>query len=296
MGESRIGGYLEIETSERTTARTVALQESGRTPFHDYRDTLPGSRHPGFGPDREKTAQHPMPKPLWRSTERGRILGRGAVRRTIVIAVLLACPLLLSCGAGAVRGLGASPLSGFTGAPDFDGELVVRPDAGDRPSLELRFPFANERSTLGWSAVHMWARPHQDHVGVTALVDAPAEVSRWTDCEAVHLRIDSRVVRVDARYVGRPMDGSLGVYDAVQLSLDVLTLRKMANARTVTGVACGDPFEITRGQQDSLRRFVEWFDSIATPGQLREAPWYRDVGPRVDLLPLEIEDETPLEG
>lgn len=204
--------------------------------------------------------------------------------------------LLLSCGAEVIRGLGASRLPSFAGAPDFDGELVVRPDATEEPSLELRFPFVNEGSTLGWSAVHLWARPYRDHVGVTGLIDAPAEVSRWSDCDSVYLRIDSRVVRIEARYVGRPMEDSLGVYDAVQLSLDILTLRKVANARAVTGVVCGDPFELTHGQRDSIRRFVEWFDALAIHGRLRDASWYHEVGPRIELLPLEVGDEGPFEG
>lgn len=214
----------------------------------------------------------------------------------IAIGIALLSSLLLSCGASALRGLGGSPLPSFAGAPDFDGELTVRPDATERPSLELRLPFANDRSSLGWGAIHLWARPHQDHVGVTALVDSPSEVARWADCDTVSLLIDSRVERIDANYVGRPMDGSLGVYDAVQLSLDILIMRKIANARAVTGVACGDPFELTSGQRDTMLRFVEWFDALATARQLRDVPWYRDVGPRVDLLPLEVEDEDPLEG
>ena len=217
------------------------------------------------------------------------------MRRT-AIGIALFSSLLLSCGASAVRGLGSTPLPSFAGAPDFDGELTVRPDASEHPSLELRLPFANDRSTLGWGAIHLWARPHQDHVGVTALVDAPSEVARWTDCDAVYLRIDSRVERIEANYVGRPMEGSLGVYDAVQLSLDILVMRKIANARTVTGVACGDPFELTAGQRDTMLRFVEWFDALAAVRQLRDAPWYREVGPRIDLLPLEVDDEEPLEG
>jgi len=180
--------------------------------------------------------------------------------------------------------------------PMHEGELAVRPDATEHPSLELRFSYRNEHSTLGWGAMHLWARPHQDHVSVTALLDAPSERARWQGCDSIDLRLDNRVQRVTARYVGRAMGSELGHYDAVQLELDVLDLRKIVNARRVVGVACGDRFEITAAQRASVARFVEWFDSMAVPHQLRDAPWYREVGPELELLPLEDDGEEFLEG
>lgn len=217
------------------------------------------------------------------------------MRRT-TIAILVVSLLLLSCGVSAMPGaatVGPPPIAGM---PLYGGELVVREAPSDGPDLELRFPYANARSTLGWGGVHMWARPHVDHVSVTALIDAPSEQARWPGCSALELRFDHRVQRYDATYVGRPMDASLGQYDAVQVQLDILALRKIARSRHVAGRVCGDAFEITPDQRDAIRRFVEWFDNLAIPGQLRDAPWYRDVGPRPELLPLEDDGEEDLEG
>ncbi len=214
------------------------------------------------------------------------------MRRT-VLGLSLTSLLLLSCGASPRPSFGPPAIAGM---PDYEGELVVREAPSDGPSLELRFPYANERSTLGWGGVHLWARPHHDHVSVTALMDAPSERARWERCAQVELRFDDRVQAYEASYVGRPMEAALGHYDAVQIQLDVLALRKIARARRVTGRACGDPFEITGAQRDAVRRFVEWFDALAIPGQLRDAPWYREVGPRPALLPLEDDGEEDLEG
>lgn len=205
-------------------------------------------------------------------------------RSAFVIATL--STLLLSCGAHALRGADGYPR--FRGAPAFEGDLRVRPNATDQPSLELRFPVPNQHASLGWGAVHLWARPDVDHVGVTALLDAPARTTRWRQCDAVYLRIDNRVERVDARYVGRPMEAVDRVYDAVQLQLNILQLRKMALAQTLTAVACGDPFEITELQRDSLLRFVEWFDALASPHGVGDEPWYREVGPE-PVMPFEEE-------
>ncbi|MBX3273225.1 MAG: hypothetical protein KF729_23370 [Sandaracinaceae bacterium] len=214
--------------------------------------------------------------------------------RSTAIAISLLSLALWSCGATFPRASLGPPA--HAAMPDYDGELVVREAPGDTPSLELRFPYANARSTLGWGGVHLWARPHRDHVSVTALLDAPSERARWERCEHVELRMDRRVQVFEASYVGAPMDAALGHYDAVQVRLDVLALRKIANAREVTGRACGDPFVITRAQQDAVRRFVEWFDWLAIPGQYGDAPWYREVGPRPTRMPLEEDDEERLEG
>ncbi|MCB9592089.1 MAG: hypothetical protein H6719_05095 [Sandaracinaceae bacterium] len=216
------------------------------------------------------------------------------MRRT-AIGIPLLSSLLLSCGASIspTATVGPPPLAGMSA---YEGELVVREAPGDGPSLELRFPYENAHSALGWGGMHLWARPHTDHVSVTALVDAPADRARWQTCSSLELQIDHRTQRFDASYVGRPMDGDLGHYDAVQVQLDVLALRKIARARRVVGVACGDRFVITDDQRDSVRRFVEWFDVLAVPGQLRDAPWYREVGPRPELLPLEDDGEEDLEG
>lgn len=217
------------------------------------------------------------------------------MRRT-TIGIPLASLLLLSCGASARSPSSSLGPPAIAGMAPYGGELVVREAPSDGPDLELRFPYANARSTLGWGGVHLWARPHADHVSVTALIDAPSERARWEDCADVELRFDHRVQRYDASYVGRAMDASLGHYDAVQVQLDVLALRKIARSRHVAGRVCGDPFEITDDQRDVIRRFVEWFDHLAVPGQLRDAPWYREVGPRPELLPLEDDGEEILEG
>jgi len=204
--------------------------------------------------------------------------------------------LLLSCGATAPTGLGAAPLPSFAGAPAFDGELTVRPEGSERPALDLRIPVVNAHSVLGYGVVHLWARPREDDVGVTALIDAPASRARWAGCRSVLLRTGSHELRIPARYVGRSMGGTLGVYDAVQVDLDVLIMRKIAGSPSVTGVACGDAFELTSGQRATVGRFVEWFDTLAVHRQLRDAPGWREVGPRIHLLPLEEEDDTPQPG
>ncbi|MCA9607940.1 MAG: hypothetical protein KC619_20160 [Myxococcales bacterium] len=216
--------------------------------------------------------------------------------RRSTIPSLLASLLLLSCGVSAMPGANTLGPPEIAGMPPYGGELVVREAPSDGPDLELRFPYANARSTLGWGGVHMWARPHADHVSVTALIDAPSEHARWTGCSSMDLRFDQRVQRYEATYVGRPIDASLGQYDAIQVQLDILALRKIARSRHVAGLVCGDPIEITPDQRDAIRRFVEWFDNLAIGGQLRDAPWYREVGPHPELLPLEDDGEEDLEG
>ncbi len=215
------------------------------------------------------------------------------MRGRIAVIGLLA-GLLGSCGGLTGR---ASPPAWAATLPEgmaVEGDLTVRPEEREHPALELRFPWANARSSLGWGGVHLWARPAVDHVSVSAIVDAPAAASRWAACDEAILRIDGREVRVPARYVGRPMSDGQGHYDAVQLDLDVLQLRKIALGRELSGHICGDPFALAPGQRDTLGRFVRWFDAIAVPEQHGDAPYFREVGPDLRALPTEHDGDDEL--
>lgn len=202
------------------------------------------------------------------------------------IGVALAASLLLSCGA-AVRGSVATPP--FDPLPD--GELEVQLEARDHPPLALRFPYVNRAAILGYGGMQLWARPAEDEIRVDAIVDAPAKEARWTRCEAATLRIDGRASEVRARYIGRPMDG--GIYDAVQLELGIHQLRAMARAHRVEATVCGDPVAVSSAQRRLLGRFVRFFDRIAAPRQHGDAPPFREVGPKLELLPNESDDPGP---
>lgn len=218
--------------------------------------------------------------------------------RTLGIGIIGAWACLLgSCGG--MTGASAPP-SWAAHLPEsmgVEGELTVSPDEREHPAVELRFPWRNDSTSLGWGGVHLWARPAVDNVSVSAIVDAPAPTQRWRECEAAVLDIDGRQVEVSAQYVGREMQGGGGFYDAVQLDLDVLQLRKIVLGRQLGGHICGDAFTMTEDQRATLARFVDWFDTIAEPEQHGDAPFYRDVGPRPLSLPLEDEAEAdPLAG
>lgn len=228
------------------------------------------------------------------------MLGGEVLRRATVFGTLVglvgAAAVLVSCGAvrssTAVPAWAATLPEGMSAA----GDLMLRQGESDRPALELSFPWGNPRASLGWGGARLWARPSTDNVSVSAIFDAPSDRARWLGCEEAELEIDGRRVRVPARYVGRPMQEG-GHYDAVQLDLDVLQIRKIVLGRTLGGHVCGDPFTITEAQRGALRRFVEHFDRIARPEQHGFAPFYREVGPRVHALPTENdEDEDLLAG
>lgn len=202
--------------------------------------------------------------------------------------------LLLSCGGGtAVR-----PAPRWARAlPDdlpIAGDLRVRPDEREEPAIELRFPWSNPAASLGYGAVHLWARPALDHVRVSAIIDSPADARRWRRCEAITMRLDDGERELRARYVGRPLSDG-GSYEAIQLRFGIHELREMARARSARMVVCGDRLEVTAEQQRTLGRFVEWFDHIATPRRPSEAPYFRDVGPRPHL-PGEDEEPGPADG
>lgn len=216
--------------------------------------------------------------------------------RTLSSLLVLAVSAgLLSCGAGVVEPTAPSWARALPDDLPMDGELLVRPEAHDDPSLELRFPWRNRRATLGWGAAHLWARPGRDHVGVTAILDAPSARPAWRECREVSLVADGAEMTVEARYIGRPMNRASMVYEAVQLSLGVHHLRQLASARAISGSICGDPFSLTRAQQATMGRFVEWFDHLAIPRRPGDAPYFRDVGPR-PALPFEGDDSGPLES
>ncbi len=207
------------------------------------------------------------------------------MRSLVSIAALLAASLLLSCGAA------------LSGAPEVAlvdpvaPELEVRPEEREHPSLQLRFPYANRSAMLGYGGVQMWARPVQDEIRVDAIIDAPAKEARWTRCETAELVADGRAIEVPVRYIGRPMQG--GIYDAVQLELGIHQLRAMARARHVAGAVCGDPIALSASERRLLARFVRFFDRIAEPRQHGDAPAFREVGPKLELLPIESDDPGP---
>jgi len=170
----------------------------------------------------------------------------------------------------------------------YEGELVVRPDARDQPSLELRIPWGNAEASLGYGVLRLWARPGSDHVSVSAIVDAPADRARWRGCEAVELHASGGTRRIRGDYIGRPLARS-GVYEGMRLRTDVIAIRKLALAPHVGATFCGDRFVPTPEQRATLRRFVEWFEHLATPDRTYELPAYREVGPR-PAMPLDDPD------
>lgn len=223
------------------------------------------------------------------------------MRRTGTLTVLGLFALVSSCGgASTLAGMGTLDDAAWVRTLPADmpvaGMLRVRPEEREEPALDLRFPWSNPGAALGWGAVHLWARPGVDHVGVTAIIDAPADAARWTGCDDVGVRFGRAERRVSAVHIERPLGTTEGVYEAVSVQLDILQVRKLADAPLVTLDVCGDPLVLTDAQRDSLQRFVEWFDEIATPRQLRDNPAFRDVGPRPDLPGEEAEEEEPLEA
>jgi hypothetical protein len=87
------------------------------------------------------------------------------------------------------------------------------------------------------------------------------------------------------------MDG--GVYDAVRLELGIQEVRLMSRAHRLSATVCGDRVEITSAQRRSLVRFVSAFDELAAPIPLDEEPTFREVGPKLDVLPCEEADPGP---
>jgi hypothetical protein len=223
------------------------------------------------------------------------------VRPTGTLTVLGLFALVSSCG-GASSYAGVGSLAGAAWArtlPDdmpVAGMLRVRPDERAEPALDLRFPWSNPGASLGWGAVHLWARPGVDHVAVTAIIDAPADAARWAGCDEVGVRFGRADRRLAAVHIERPLGTTEGVYEAVSVQLDILVVRKLAEAPLVSLDVCGDPLTLTDDQRSSLQRFVEWFDEIAEPHRLRDNPSFRDVGPRPDLPGEEAEEEEPLEA
>lgn len=211
----------------------------------------------------------------------------------LVVPMAALAAMLLSCGGGTAVGPEPAWAHALPGDLPLDGELLVRPEEREEPPLELRFPWDNPGSTLGWGAVHMWARPVADHVRVSAIVDSPAAGRRWR-CDEVTLRFDAVERRIPAEYVGRPMRGG-GSYDAVRLRIGVHHLRKLARARRSGVAVCGDELELTPALQRRIQRFVEWFDHLATPRRAGDMPYFRDVGPR-PALPGDDDEPGPLES
>ncbi len=205
-------------------------------------------------------------------------------------SVVLLCSLFASsCGVG----LAQAALPPAAALLETE-TLEVQLDDPERPSLQLRFPYANPEARLGYGGVQLWARPERDEILVSAIVDAPAKSPRWERCEGAWLAADGRRVALETEYIARPMDG--GIYEAVQLGLGIHQLRRLVRARRIAGAVCGDPIELTDSQRRSLARFVALFDELAQPRQSGDAPGFRAVGPEIELLPHEDPDPGPYEA
>ena len=59
------------------------------------------------------------------------------------------------------------------------------------------------------------------------------------------------------------MDGG-AVYDAIAVDLGIEELRRIARAGHVAGTVCGDPIVLGAAQLETLRRFLQQFDELAT--------------------------------
>lgn len=220
-----------------------------------------------------------------------------AVRRFGAAFTTLAAFGLVSCGATPPSLNARAPMWARSLPPTMplEGELSVRPDEREQPALELRIPWENGAAVQGWGAMHLWARPALDHVGVTAIVDAPAVKTRWSGCREIRLYVGRSVMRLPAEYIGRPLPQGDAVYDAIQLSMGVQHLRELARVPRVRGDICGDPFQLSEAQRATIERFVQWFDHIATPRRAEDLPYFRDVGPEPSV-PGENDETGPIEA
>lgn len=214
------------------------------------------------------------------------------IRALFALFALVATPALLSCGASASWvEVGAIASVPALEPPAPGGELEVTPGHRKQPSLRSTLRYSNGATLLGYGGVALWARPEHDEVRVGAIIDAPSTAARWVGCSEAILVIDSERVELPATYIGGPMPG--GVYDAVRVDLRIDQLRGMAAARRVAARVCGDEVELDAAQRATLGRFVEWFDALATPSQSEDASGFREVGPRLELLPNEEPDPGP---
>ena len=212
------------------------------------------------------------------------------------ISALLFASALLSCGAAPLEAVTPAWALALPENLPLEGELVVRPEATEEPSIELRFPWRNPDAVLGWGAAHLWARPGRDHVSVSAIVDAPSQHERWGECHEIVIMVDGERLPVRAEKVGRPMNAGQMYYEAVQLQLGIQHLRALADGRDARASICGDEMVLSEEQQTSMAHFVQWFDHLAAPRYLGDAPYFRDVGPEPEM-PIEEEvDLEPLEG
>lgn len=213
------------------------------------------------------------------------------MRLAPVFVLPLLAPLWVSCGAWStlplVEGRALVPLPIVAA----EGELEVQPGRADRAPLRSTLPYANRATILGYGGVQMWARPERDELIVGAIVDAPSKEARWRSCRGATLVFDGERLELPTTYIGAPMEG--GVYDAVRVELRIDQVRRMARARSLRGDVCGDPIELGAPQRGTIRRFVEWFDRIATPARTEDAPVFRDVGPSLDVLPNEELEPGP---
>lgn len=196
------------------------------------------------------------------------------------VAVVPALGFLLSCGAGLRPARDAERL---TEAPRTS--LEVRPD--DQDPLRLNLAYANRGTILGYGGLSLWARPKHDEIQVSAIVDAPVRASRWQSCRTATLG----GVELAAEYIGRPMAD--GTYDAVHFDVGIHELRRLVRAGPIRGSVCGDPIELSDEHRRSIERFVRWFDRIAAPEQHGDAPAFREVGPKIPLLPVTDDDPGP---
>lgn len=204
----------------------------------------------------------------------------GAARR----AAWIACAgSLLSCGAGFERAVPERPVAAA--------ELQVGPGRRDAPPLRLSFRYPSAEGLLGSGGVQLWARPDEDEVRVSGIVDAPAKEARWRGCEDAVFVVDGEPIALEARYIGAPMEG--GVYDAVRVDLGIHELRRMSRARRVAGSVCGDPIDLTAAQRRAIARFVAIFDRMTEPRQTEDAEGFREVGPTIERMPNEDADPGP---
>jgi hypothetical protein len=161
----------------------------------------------------------------------------------------------------------------------------------DEVPLRLHLSYANPATTVGYGAFVFWARPKDDEIRVSAIIDAPSRTARWTECRTAVLENARGAIPIDVVYMGRPMEA--GTYDAVRADLRIDQLRHLARGGTIRGNVCGDPIVLGDPHRRAIARFVDWFDRLEAPVQNGDAPAFREVGPELILLPNEEWDPGP---
>ncbi|MDH5491688.1 MAG: hypothetical protein OEY14_07030 [Myxococcales bacterium] len=176
---------------------------------------------------------------------------------------------------------------------------AIRFAAPEPSGISLNLSYPDRQSLWGEGELQLYADPGANEIRVSLLLGSAMAAPRLKGC-TLQLGLDGQWESFESRYAGMPL--SRGAYDAVLVEMDILHLRRIADASQIRLQICEMSTTLEASARPRIREFVERFEALGNfdgppppappldgpvaPALIDELPGLPGVAARLDPGPL----------